>query len=407
MRLMFCKSRRVYLDHASATPVRKEAQRANEEASRLVGNPGSIHQEGVEAKRVLEESRARIAKELGCKAREIVFTSGLTEANNLAILGRAKSIEATPQGVASIDGGLGGTHWVVSSIEHQSVLECFSEIERRGGRVTHIDPETNGVISPQKIANALRPETVLVSVGWANSEIGTIQPIREISFAIRSHEKKTNRTVLLHSDAGQGPLYLSPEVHTLGVDLFSLGSGKLYGSRGIGALYIGKRVEIAPVVVGGDQERGLRAGTESPALAAGFAAALAAVSLERREEAARVGTLRDELSRIIEENVQGAVINGDLRQALPHMLNISIPHVNSEYVVLALDRCGIATSTKAACSEGRSNESHVVAALVSRAAPRWRAENTIRLSLGRESRRGDISRAGKELSRILKEMPIS
>src|SRR3989338_4070039 len=179
---MFYKKRRIYLDYASATPVRKESRLAYEAASSLVGNPGSIHQEGVEAKRVLEESRASIAKELGCKAREIVFTSGLTEANNLAILGLANRLERI-QEATPLESGLKGTHWIVSAIEHQSVLECFVEIERRGGKVTHIDPEANGVVSAQKLANALRAETVLVSIGWANSEIGTIQPVREISFA--------------------------------------------------------------------------------------------------------------------------------------------------------------------------------------------------------------------------------
>ena len=396
-------SRRIYLDYASVTPVRKEARRAYEEASRLVGNPGSIHQEGVEAKRSLEESRASIAKELGCKAREIVFTSGLTEANNLAILGLANRLERI-QEATPLESGLKGTHWIVSAIEHQSVLECFVEIERRGGKVTHIDPEANGVVSAQKLANALRPETALVSIGWANSEIGTIQPVREISFAIRAHEKKTGSSVLLHSDAGQGPLYLAPEVHTLGVDLFSLGSGKLHGPRGAGALYICKRAELAPIIIGGGQERGMRAGTEAPALAAGFAAALAAVGRERCFEAKRLGEMRDELADNIMKTVPCAVVNGDLRHALPHMLNISIPSINSEYVVMALDRAGIAVSTKSACSEGRRNESHVVAALPGGSE---RAKSTIRCSLGRETTRGDVLNFTKQLVRIVNEMPVS
>jgi len=405
---MFYKKRRIYLDYASATPVRKEARLAYEAASSLVGNPGSIHKEGVEAKRVLEESRAAIAKELGCKAREIIFTSGLTEANNLAILGTAQKIEREK-------GSLAGTHWIVSSIEHQSVLECFVEVERRGGKVTNIDPEANGVVSVQKVENALRKETVLVSIGWANSEIGTVQPIREISFAIRAHpvretsssngagEKKTRENIIFHSDAGQGPLYLSPEVHTLGVDLFSLGSGKLYGTRGIGALYVGKRCEVAPITIGGGQERGWRAGTEAPALAAGFSTALQAAGGERHIEAVRLTRLRDQLAEDLLARIPKSIVNGDMKRMLPHMLNISIPGINSEYVVLALDRVGIAVSTKSACSEGRLNESHVVAALPGGSE---RARSTIRCSLGRDTTERDTFYFLDQLTEILKKMPV-
>ena len=398
---MFFKPRRIYLDYASATPVRKEARRAYEEASGFVGNPGSIHQEGVEAKLSLEESRSAIAKELGCKAREIMFTASLTESNNLAILGHANNLMSTRKATPC---GLEGTHWIVSSIEHQSVLECFGEIERRGGKVTHIDPEANGVVSAQKLANALRPETVLVSIGWANSEIGTIQPVREISFAIQVHEKKVGGAVLLHSDAGQGPLYLSPEVHTLGVDLFSLGSGKLYGPRGIGALYMGKRCELAPVIIGGGQERSMRAGTEAPALAAGFASVLRAAEEERHSESVRLRKLRDQLAEDLMVRIPNAVVNGDIEEMLPHMLNISIPGINSEYVVLALDRAGVAVSTKSACSEGRLNESHVVAALPGGSE---RSQSTIRCSLGRDTTEKDTFYFRDQLTEILKKMPVS
>lgn len=396
----FLKSRRMYLDYASATPLRFEAKRAYDQAAKLAGNPGTIHAEGVAAAASLQESREAIAAELGCKAREIIFTGGLTEANNLAILGFARRLEL-------IGKDLKETHWITSAIEHPSVLECFTEIERKGGTITHLDPESNGRILPEKLERALRQNTVFVSIGWANSEIGTVQPLRNFERVIGQYVLSTSLTCgltrpILHSDAGQAPLYKAPNVHTLGVDLFSIGSGKLYGPRGIGALYVGKRANIAPVIIGGGQERGLRAGTEAPALAAGFAAALAALTDERHSEAARVAALRDQLAAQIQKEIPTAVINGDLKHALPHMLNISIPNINSEYVVLALDRAGIALSTKAACSEGSLNASHVVAAIDGDAEKRgWRAQNTLRFSLGRGTTARDIDRCVRALAQTI------
>ena len=392
--------KRIYLDYASATPVRAEAKRAYDEASALIGNPGTIHTDGVAAASSLLASRETIASELGCKAREIIFTGGLTEANNLAILGFARQLEISGK-------DLKDTHWIVSSIEHPSVLECFGEVERRGGVITQIDPDNLGRITPDKLQNALRPNTVFVSIGWANSEIGTVQKLRALAGVIHEHENKTATTVIFHTDAGQAPLYLAPNVHTLDVDLFSFGSGKLYGPRGIGALFVGKRANIAGVTIGGGQERGLRAGTESPALAAGFAAAVVAIGKERAEESERLATLRDALQAKITAHVPEAVVNGDLKHGLPHMLNMSIPNIQSEYVVLALDRAGISLSTKAACSEGAVNASHVVAAIDGDTEKRGRrARNTLRFSLGRDTGMRDLTRVVDELVRILREMPV-
>jgi cysteine desulfurase len=380
------RNQRIYLDYASATPVVPEALRAMREAEKLIGNPGAIHEEGVEAKKCLEEARAVIAHELGCKPREILLTSGLTEANNLAVLGVARFLERA--------GRIQGTHWVVSAIEHDAVLESFSEIERLGGEVRHIEPNTAGVITKEGVLDAIQPNTILVSIGWANNEIGIVQPLREIARAI----KEKNADILLHSDAGQAPLYISPQVHTLGVDLLSLGSNKLYGPHGIGALYISNRVAAASLVVGGKQERGLRAGTENVALAAGFAASFKKVAHERDREKLRLKNLRDELMRLIVAKVPDVIVNGDIERVLPHMLNVSIPHIKSEYVTLSLDQAGIAVSTKSACREGENDFSHVVRTLGGDA---WRAKNTLRFSLGHETRESDIPRVAKELITIL------
>ncbi len=388
-------SNRIYLDYASATPLREEAARAMREAEALSGNPGSIHSEGVAAMRSLTYSRERIAKELACKAREIVFTSGLSESNNLAILGFAQALDREGKNIV-------GTHWITSSIEHPSVLECFSELERLGAKVSHVDPEPSGVVRAEKVVRALRKESIFVSIGWANSEIGTVQPLADIARVIHAHEKEHRTGVLLHADAGQAPLYLAPRVHTLGVDLLTLGSGKLYGPRGVGALYRGKRTALSPLTLGGAQERGVRAGTESVALAAGFSEALASAAAKRAPEAQRLQKSRDDFARDIIAQVPGVIINGDLRRALPHMLNISIPNINSEYLVLALDRAGLAISTKAACSEGDRSESHVVAAL---GGEKWRSTNTLRISFGNDTTARSARRAHALLIRVLATLP--
>lgn len=371
------KKRRIYLDHASATPVLAQAAQTMDKALRLSGNPGSVHEEGVAASAMLEQARETVAHELGAKARQIVFTSGLTEGNNLAILGFARKLELS--GVP-----LDATHWITSSIEHSSILESFGDIERRGGTVTFVEPNERGVIHFKTLMHALRPNTVFVSIGWGNSEIGIVQNIAALSRVIRAHESKMH--VFFHSDAGQAPLYRAPQVHTLDVDMLSLGSGKLYGPHESGALYVREPEALAPVMLGGGQERGLRAGTEKVASAAGFAAALQIISQERATEAKRLAQLRDTLAKELLERVPGIVVNGDLDKSLPHMLNVSIPSISAEYLVLALDRAGVALSTKSTCHEG-ATASHVVAAL---GGEPWRAANTLRVSLGRETSARDI-----------------
>ena len=384
----FLGTRRIYLDYASATPLDPAAAREMARAAQVIGNPGAIHAEGVEASLELEHAREKVAHELGCKSREIVFVSGGTEANNLALLGLARKLEMKAR-------TLSGTHWLVSSIEHPSVLECFSEIERLGGNVSHVAPDGRGIISPEAVKRHLKKETVCVSVGWANNEIGTIQPLSQIARVIRAHERAHKSKVVFHSDAGQGPLYLGTTVHSLGVDLFTLDSAKLYGPRGIGVVYLNNTVELSAINMGGAQERGLRPGTENVALAAGFAEALAVRAQSRDAEGKRMRVLRDVLAAALLKELPDAVINGDLKFSLPHMLNISLPNIQSEYITLALDHAGVAISTKSACREGQERRSHVVEALVPPALSEvegWRAENTLRISLGDETQKKDLQR---------------
>lgn len=384
-------TKRIYLDYASAPPVCEAAKKALQKGEEYTGNPGAIHREGVLAKKALDRARATVAKPFGVKPREIVFTSGLTAANNLAILGTAAALEKVRR-------TLEGTHWIVSSIEHTSVLDCFSEIERRGGSVTHVDPNERGIVEPRAIADALKSETVLVSLSWANNEIGTLQPLAKISTLIRTHEKAHKTTVLFHADAGQAPLYEPTVIESLGVDLLSLGANKLYGPHGIGALYLSNRAQLSRIMQGGPQERGLRPGTEAVALALGFAAAVEFIAPLRKGEAKRVRALRDELTKGILRAIPGALVNGDLAHALPHMLNISIPGIQSEYVTLALDHAGIAISTKSACREGEERRSHVVEAL---GGEPWRAENTLRFSLGGATTGSDVKKTVETLAEII------
>ena len=199
--------RRIYLDYASATPIVPAALKAYFHAAQTFANPGAIHAEGVMAQRMLTDSRERIAAHLGCKARELIFTSGLTEANMIAIVGTARALELRNR-------SLQNTHWIVSSIEHSSVLQSFVEIERMGGTVSHVDPESNGIVTVERIVNTLRPNTVFASVGWGNNEIGTLQPNSEIARTLRSYGKANNSQILFHCDAGQAPLYRASHVHT-------------------------------------------------------------------------------------------------------------------------------------------------------------------------------------------------
>lgn len=395
--------RRIYLDCASATEPLKEAFAAMRKAEKFIGNPGAIHAEAVAAKDALEAARGKMARELACKPREVVFTSGLTESINLAILGFARRLlRSDPNKKDSLN----GTHWIVSSIEHSAVLESFAEIERLGGEVTYIDPDERCIIAPEAVLRAIRPETVFISIGWANNETGVVQPLRDISRAV----KEKNPSIVLHSDAGQAPLYLSPQVHTLGVDMMSFGSNKLYGPHGIGALYVATNTELAPLIVGGGQERGVRSGTENVALAAGFAEAFALVSRERDAESKRLRALRDGFAKEIAKNIPEVIFNTELKRSLPHMLNISVPGINSEYITLALDRAGIAISTKSACAEGGNKASHVIEALGLPAVPAhagqaggeaWRAENTLRFSLGRGTSARDLKTVVMQLAKTI------
>lgn len=377
----FFKSKRIYLDYAGATPVSARALRTYQKANTLYGNPSALHHEGVAARAALEEARKDIARVMECRSSHVVFTSGATEANNILI-----------RGVLGHCGNVG--HAITTTIEHASILEPYAVLEEEGVSVSYLEPDGNGIISAESLKSALRKDTVLISIGWANSEIGVVQQVGALARIIRAHEKEHGTKVVFHADAGQAPLYSAATMVGLGVDALTLDSGKLYGPRGIGALIVNDS-EIKPLLYGGGQEGGLRPGTESVALAVGFAAALTEDAQMREKETRRVLFLRNMLQKEITRMFPGSVINGSTEKMLPHIVNVSIPDIDPEYVVMRMDALLVAIATKSACEEGE-RVSHVVYALDPEHA--WRSQTTLRFSLGRGTKTAHITRACKALS---------
>ncbi|MDP3784739.1 MAG: cysteine desulfurase family protein, partial [bacterium] len=342
--------KRIYLDYAAGAPVDPEVNKAMEEfSSANYGNASGIYQEGREAKKVLEDARARIAKILSVRTYEIIFTSGGTEANNLAIFGVGSSFAK-----ASKD-----KHIITSAFEHRSVLEPIKELERWGFEITYLKVSRDGFVNPEDVRSALRPETILVSIMYVNNEIGTIQPISEISKIIREFRLSGSdpdrapgvgsRYPLFHTDMCQAAGYLDLHVEKLGVDLGSFSGAKVSGPKGIGFLYKKEGVALRPEIFGGGQERGFRSGTESVELIVGLAKALE-ISREKKDaESKRLLGLRDYFAKEILFRIPGAEINGDLIKRISSNLSISFPGVESERLIVALDEKGIAVSSGSAC----------------------------------------------------------
>lgn len=385
------KVRRVYLDNAAATPVDGGVMNVmSATAKKFPGNPSALHKEGVLARQALEGARAQIANVLSAHVDEVVFTSGATEANNMAIQGVVRATRAK---------GVVHPHIIVSAIEHPSVLEVSRVLEKEGVRVDYLSVNSHGVADLKELRKLITPETVLVSVMYANNEVGTIEPIRDIAKEIRHARKMNNSSYpYFHTDAAQAANYLDLNVLSLGVDLMTLSSGKTYGPRGIGALFIRRGVNVAPLMYGGEHEQDRRAGTEAVALALGFAEALCVAQKMKVKEFARVQKLRDAFAKAILKKILGSTVNGNLEHALPNILNISLPGVDSEALVIYLDAAGVAVSGKSACKSSEGGASHVILAI---GKGMIEQAGAIRFSLGRETMSTDITYTTKELSRIV------
>jgi cysteine desulfurase NifS len=374
---------RVYLDNNATTPISPEVREAMlPYLGELDGNPSSIHRSGRQAREAVEAARRQIGLLIGASPRRIVFTGGGSEADNLAIKGIAFARRDR------------GDHIVTSTIEHPAVLATVGFLERNGFRITRLDADRDGRITPGRLRDALTDQTILVSIMMANNEVGTIEPIAELCSL--AHE----RGIAFHTDAVQAAGKITVDVQRLGVDLLSLSAHKLHGPKGVGALYVRKGIEIEPLVHGGKQERALRAGTENVAAIVGFGAA-AEIARRSLGACAGVSLLRDRLEQGIRRLIPDAVLNGPVEDRLPNTLNLTLPGLRGESLVIALDQHGIALSSGSACKSGSPEPTHVLLAM---GRSEDEAHCSIRLSLSRETTVNDVDRTTDALAEVLEEM---
>ena len=360
---------RVYADHGATTPVDPRVVAAMVPYfSEEFGNAGSLHAWGQTAREAVDVAREQVARALGCAPAEVVFTSGATEADNVAVGGATLANEDR------------GRHVVVSAVEHHAVLEPCRFLESRGLEVTYVPVDRTGRVDPDDVRRALRDDTILVSVMHANNELGTIQPIAEIGRLVRE------RGILMHSDAAQTVGILPVDVDALSVDLLSVSAHKRYGPKGVGALYVRHRARLQRVQHGGAQERNRRAGTENVPGIVGFGEALRLALGLMTDEAARLRALRDRFRAALAA-IPGAQLNGDPVDGLPGTVSISFEGTDSESLLMALDFRGIAASSGSACTSGSLEPSHVLRAI---GLPPTLARGTVRFSFGRATTAADV-----------------
>lgn len=363
--------RRVYLDHSATTPVRPEVLEAmlpflKEEA---FGNPSTIYSYGREAKKALDEAREKVAGLIGARPEEIVFTSGGTEADNLALIGTAAANEKK------------GRHIITSSIEHHAVLHTAQYLMRQGFKVTFLPVTPEGLVRVEDVEEAITDETILISVMHVNNEVGTIQPIKEIGHLARE------RGIVFHTDAVQSVGKIPVNVDELNVDLLSASAHKIYGPKGVGCLYIRKGTKITPILHGGGQERKRRAGTENMPGIVGFGRAAELARQEFPQEMPRLKALRDRLIKGILERIEDVQVNGDLEKRVATNANFSFRYVEGESLLLSLDMKGICASSGSACTSGSLDPSHVLLAM---GIPHEVAHGSVRMTLGRGNTEADI-----------------
>ena len=389
------------------------------------GNPNALYKEGLIARNAVETAREDVAKILGARAKGIIFTNGGTESDNLAILGIAREAKQNfsrftlPRGAVGSDASQNFAsppllipHIITTKFEHHAVLNSCKRLEKEGfsakggpasgWEVTYLDVGKEGVVNPKDVAKALKSETILVSIMYANNEIGTVQPIREIAKVIRDFKKKNKSNFpLFHTDACQAPGYLDINVERLGVDLMTINGSKIYGPKGIGLLYMKNGIKLEPLLYGGEQERKLRPGTENVPAIVGLAEALKIADNDREKESARLVKLRNYfISRLLGE-IPKTVLNGHPTQRLPNNINVSILDAEGESIVLYLDEAGVACSTGSACTSESLEPSHVIMAI---GKPHAYAHGAMRFSLGRATAKKDIDYVMKVLPDIIKKL---
>ena len=396
------KRKRIYLDYSAATPLDPDVLKKMEPYwNEHFGNAGALHQEGVESKRVLNEARKDIATSIFAKPEEIIFTASGTEGNSLAILGFMKSLEVR---LGKDNKSNKDVHIITSSAEHPSALDCFRLFQNDGTSVDFIDFDSRGIINPKEIRKMLRKETVFISLSYVNNEIGTVQPIKEIAKEIRAHEKETGAKIVFHIDASQAPLYFDCTPNNLGVDLMTIDGQKIYGPKGVCFLYKRNGVNIEPIMKGGNQEFGLRPGTENIPLIVGLKESFVKAVHNREQEVKDIKSLQDYFIALLEQHIPQAILNGDRELRSPNNVNISIPGMDNEYLVIALDEQGIAISTKSAClGHGNGTHSYVIALLYKDKGIDI-AKSSVRFSLGRGITKKDIKYVISVLSDEVKKL---
>ena len=368
--------RLIYLDHAATTGVRSEVLQAMlPYFSEQYGNPSSIYRFAQEARKAVDDARARVARVLGCRTNEVLFTSGGSESDNTAIRGIAFASQQW------------GDHIVTSAVEHHAVLHTCQALEKFGFRVTYLPVDDEGLVDPQAVADAITDRTVLVSIMYANNEVGTIEPIAAIAEAVRAAGSRVGRRIPFHTDAVQAPGALDLNVDRLGVDLLSLSSHKFYGPKGAGVLYLRRGTPFLPQQQGGAQERYRRGGTENVPGIVGTAVALDLAEAGRAAESARQTALRDRTLATITSSIPDVRLNGHPTLRLPNNVNVSFVGVEGEPVLLGLDFAGICASSGSACTSASLEPSHVLTAL---GLPADIAHASLRLTLGRDTTDADI-----------------
>ena len=371
----------IYLDNAATTRVSDTALSAMlPYFQEQYGNPSSLYAFGQEAKEALERARERVAGLLNCEAREIIFTSGGSEADNQAI-----------RSAAAIGARAGKRHIISTAFEHHAVLHTLSKLEKEGFEVTLLDVHENGVVRPEELVSAIRPDTCLVTVMYANNEIGTIQPIAEIGRICRE------KGVLFHTDAVQAAGHIHIDVQAQNIDLLSLSAHKFHGPKGVGALYARRGIALSNLIEGGAQERGKRAGTENTAAVMGMAAALEEACRNMEGNGARMTALRDRLISGLSQ-IPHSVLNGDAEHRLPGNVNFCFEGIEGESLLLLLDDRGICASSGSACTSGSLDPSHVLLAI---GRPHEVAHGSLRLTLSEETSEADIDYTIKAVKEVV------
>lgn len=369
---------RIYLDNAATTKIDKRVlDIMNKVLAEDFGNPSSIYAEARTAKKVLEEARSQVSALVGAQPEEIIFTGGGSEADNLAIIGVAGAYVRK------------GKHIITSKVEHHAVLHTCEYLQKHGYEVTYLPVDEEGMVSPESVKKALRPDTILISIMYANNEVGTVMPIREIGAIARENG------VLMHTDAVQAAGHVDIDVERDNIDLLSLTAHKIHGPKGTGALYVKKGIRVMPMIYGGGQERGLRAGTENVPGAAGFGMACHIAKEEFDKNNKHMASLRDKLIDGITERIPHVKLNGHREKRLSNNVNMSMKFIEGEGMLLRLDMAGISASSGSACTSGSLDPSHVLLAM---GLDHATAHGSLRLSLSNET-------TEKEIDKVLEVLP--